>query len=225
MKKLIKISDYYYVIDDKAEIRKNDWLIENNIYVNKVYSCEGTLLRHDVNLNRDKIICSTNPSLPLPQITNASDELVGKEIEVEFIYEIHSYYRASDTKIDKFKSIQKRDDYAYELELMNFTTHYVDTVILKPISKETSTNETLEEVAKQYEDVEISCCNQETKYYLRDTISDAFIAGYKHCEKTMYSADDMLKAFCHGVYKQLMGNDPKYLTFEEWFKEFNNNKK
>ena len=64
MKKLIKISDYYYVIDDKAEIKKGDWLIENNIYINKVYSCEGTLLRHDINLNRDKIICSTRDKSP-----------------------------------------------------------------------------------------------------------------------------------------------------------------
>ena len=31
-----------------------------------------------------KICCSTNPNLPLPQITNASDELVGKEVEINF---------------------------------------------------------------------------------------------------------------------------------------------
>lgn len=28
MKKLIKISDYYYVIDDKDEIKEGDWYLD-----------------------------------------------------------------------------------------------------------------------------------------------------------------------------------------------------
>jgi hypothetical protein len=134
MQKLIKISDYYYVVDNKAEIVPEiTWCINKNEDTLYIPNCGTSSTAEYWN----KIIATTNPSLPLPQITNASDDMVGKEVEVEF------------------KPLTLIDSYISEI------------AILKPISKglrlpdddifgvETSINGTLEEVDKEYSEDEV----------------------------------------------------------------------
>jgi hypothetical protein len=123
MKKLIKISDYYYVVDDEAERKEGDFLQFTVLKDNSPFICKwindadlckeynhGVVVKRHFDIlgeKGNKIIATTNHNLLLPQITNASDDMVGKEVEVKF-YPV------------------------------------LNTVDIKPISKETSTNEILE---------------------------------------------------------------------------------
>lgn len=124
-----------------------------------------------------KICCSTNPNIPLPQITNPSDNMVGKEIEVEII---HNWLELDDKEPSDF-------------------------AIIKPISKETSTNETLEEVAEQSYSKQ---CNPDTSeyecffHYTEDLLYKAgFEQGYKHAEKQLYSEDEVIALLKLMVFK------------------------
>lgn len=123
MKRLIKISDYYYVVDDKAEIKEGDIVLVEiqfnpsliqtvkKITESRVYYKEGGFdISPNLGEELPKIIATTNPSLPLPQIINASDDMIDKEVEI-------------------FNK--------------SYEDHINGLVTLKPISKETSTNKTL----------------------------------------------------------------------------------
>lgn len=100
------------------------------------------------------------------------------------------------------------------------------------INEETSTNETLEEVAEKYAESIIPVSPVRKKEAIK-----YFIAGYKHCEKTMYSEEELhticLKMMClfgEHVAKTITGNNIEMVgelmkintTIEKWF---NNNKK
>jgi hypothetical protein len=70
---------HLYVIDDKAEIKEDDWFT-NGIKLLQV----GVLL--DAYIGLYKIIASTNPSLNLPLISNIEEclELIGQEVKIGF---------------------------------------------------------------------------------------------------------------------------------------------
>jgi len=136
MKNLLKISDYYYVVDDNDSNDEKGYGLTLGKYIihkNEILKVTEKLLLNisDLRYNKHIIYATTNPSLPLPQIINASDELVGKEVEIMLEPNI----------ITKFGVNEVQDVFAF----------------LKPISKETSlrlpdddifgetsTNETLE---------------------------------------------------------------------------------
>lgn len=176
MNTLIKKSDYYYVIDDKSEIKEGDFLQftvlkDNSPFISKWINdddlCKeynhGVVIKSHFNIlgeKGNKVIATTNPSLPLPQITNVSNDMIGKEVEIEF----KSY---PDDK-DMIKGWKE--------------------VIIKPINKGTSTNETLEEIAEKltilnYSNDTLKELNLETIY--QRIYKFGVIAGYKHCEKVL----------------------------------------
>lgn len=158
MKKFIKL-DYYYVVDNKTEIKEGDWYIfKNSIY----QSCSN-----GDKIISYKVIATTNPNLPLPQIANASDELVGKEVEVVFY-----------------------PDYTESPAAFEYGTGK-EVCRIKPISKETSA-ETLEETAEQYAKSQLEFDNNLTRLDLSNIEKD-WLNGYKHCEKTMYSESEVLE--------------------------------
>ena len=131
MKKLIKVSDYYYVVDDKAEIKEGDYYISYS--TDPKIICAGLNPPQPNSGRASKIIATTNFLLPLPQITNASDDMVGKE---------------------------------------------------------TSTNETLEEVAEK-ELKPMLCGNWNHNCFNNENLIDVWVAGYKHAESKLYSEDEV----------------------------------
>lgn len=187
MQKLIKVSDHYYVIDNKIMVGNRIISLNPDDYG---YIQTMPVFAAQLNLPAiswfKSILATTNPSLPLPQITNTSDDMVGKEVEVEI-----------------YQGINLLDE---ERLLCN----------IKPISKETSTNETLEEATKQY------CWNKyKPNRRLYAIALEEYIAGYKHCEKTMYSEEELL-SYIKRYKDYVVHAGIKFLTFTEWF---NNNKK
>jgi hypothetical protein len=137
MKKLIKISDYRHVIEDKMEIKEGDYYIceenkleDNYIIVKNYYK---NFQFKDLT-NVTKIIATTDPSLPLPQITNASDELVGKEVEVEF--------KTIEVPISSY-------GISYAMGKGEPNTEEKEVAILKPISKETISDERLNDFTEE----------------------------------------------------------------------------
>lgn len=149
MKKLIKRSDYYYVVDNKAEIKNvavsthvdYGQLIPdriNKIIEDVVYFESGCTGIFEALI---EVIATTNPLLPLPQITNASDELevmVGKEVEVNLYNPIGSNgkvdYTATVCNIIPISKETRCNCGALLLKIGD-RCHYCN--------KETSTNETL----------------------------------------------------------------------------------
>jgi hypothetical protein len=131
MKKLIEILNYYYVIDTDAEIKNWDYCINNNtLYiVHNIYPKQHKIeiFNPDTNesintliLKINKVIATNNTWLKeLPQITNVSNDMVDKEVEIEL-----------DTKCFgnncRFNTT------------CNTCKEYKQVTILKPISKETS---------------------------------------------------------------------------------------
>ena len=174
MQKLIKISDYYYIVDDKAEIKKDDY---------KQCQFTGDISKFPNGQHQHKVIATTNPLVNTFMILDIDKELIDKEVQVTF-------------------------------ERVYFEKESTIIAIIKPISKETSTNETLEEVAwKKYN----------TKTQEDEGLRDAFIAGYKHCEKTMYSEEELRISLLR--YQRYLGYPIVMKDFEEWFKQHINNKK
>ena len=188
MQKLIKLSNYYYVVDDKAEIKDlGEYYIDND-EPNKVVKIKHKFHLQQVNygiLKSEcaKVIATTNPLVNTFMILDIDKELIDKEVQVTF-------------------------------ERVYFEKESTIIAIIKPISKETSTNETLEEVAwKKYN----------TKTQEDEGLRDAFIAGYKHCEKTMYSEEELRISLLR--YQRYLGYPIVMKDFEEWFKQHINNKK
>ena len=155
MKKLIKISDYYYVIDDKAEIKIGTWYQENN-HIDEEFGTIRQFLSNDThnpNVCCAHFIATTNPSLPLPQITNPNDDMVGKEVEVDFQdYQLENYI----SEIAIIKPISKETSFNSCATCKYFHTECTERQRKYNATSnnecweenKTSTNETLEEVAK-----------------------------------------------------------------------------
>ena len=176
MQKLIKISDYYYIVDDKAEIKKDDY---------KQCQFTGDISKFPNGQHQHKVIATTNPLVNTFMILDIDKELIDKEVQVTF-------------------------------ERVYFEKESTIIAIIKPISKETSTNETLEEATKQY------CWNKyKPNRRLYAIALEEYIAGYKHCEKTMYSEEELL-SYIKRYKDYVVHAGIKFLTFTEWF---NNNKK
>jgi hypothetical protein len=243
MKKLIKI-DYYYVIDDTAEIKEGDYwtsLLQSSNLSKSIHICKNIAFNNPTFLNdKDcdtevKVICSTNPNLPLPQITNASDDMVDKEVEVEFKtieVPISSYGisyamgkgepNTEEKEVAILKPISK-ETYSYD-EGDRINAEFARYETLK--FKETSTNETLEEVAfKELYHKLSGWTHQPT--FSSEELQEAWIAGYKHCEKTMYSHKDIAHAISYAIHECKLGNN--YVTIlTNWLAlnvNINNNKK
>lgn len=140
MKKLLKVSDYYYVVDDEAEIKEGNYFLDMyNKQESGIQQCTRThadiVNTKDKGVLCNKIIATTNPSIPLPQITNASDDMVGKEVEVEiFKQEVsaiqcttpngHKYLETAWMFVAEIKPISK----ASEQELFNDSSNVTFTV-------------------------------------------------------------------------------------------------
>ena len=89
MQKLIKLSNYYYVVDDKAEIKDlGEYYIDND-EPNKVVKIKHKFHLQQVNygiLKSEcaKVIATTNPLLETSMILDIDKELIDKEVQVTF---------------------------------------------------------------------------------------------------------------------------------------------
>lgn len=234
MKKLIKISDYYYVINDKDRIKEGDVVYNkhNNSTPNHIHIQKG--VHNDI--SDMKVIATTSISLPLPQITNASYELIDKEVEVESVYDFKCDCGFNTDNIGDITIVNNKAACPKCGEYF-ITDKFA---ILKPITKETfveglpifdtylksikePSTETLEEVAHNYMNKTYSVKGDvNPQNYIPilgdyvEEIQTAFIAGYKHCEKTMYSLETIsnaLKAegisFSSELLLKMINNDKK----------------
>jgi hypothetical protein len=248
MKKLIK-TEYYYVVDDKSEIKEGDLFINLD---NTIFTCTRENIHVICNtLIYKKIIATTNPSLPLSQITNASNDMVGKEVEVKFtegwiktgVYADNGDDYCEPIEVAILKPISKCTTKSFCLDIKenkdacnscveNYNAKEYSELELEMIEftnsykpvKETSTNETLEtskleEVAEKSWQISIE---ENKPNYIRYDLyyKEGFIAGYKYVEKRMYSGEEVLALLKLMVFKNELPLMPNEVT--NWF---NNNKK
>ena len=95
------------------------------------------------------------------------------------------------------------------------------------LSEETSTNETLEEVAEK-ELKPMLCGNWNHNCFNNENLIDVWVAGYKHCESKMYSHSEMKQLITNAFVEMSdwknEGKETRELEvlMEQWF---NNNKK
>ena len=120
MKKLIKISDFYYVIDTEALIDENDYYLSENLIYKSTFEFNGY-----PRAKKDKVEATTNPLIPLPKIIELSDELellIGKEIKIEIIYNWFKLENKENKKITDIaiiKPISTNESLEFEPDLFN----------------------------------------------------------------------------------------------------------
>jgi hypothetical protein len=253
---LFKTDEYFYVLK-----------IDNIIPKGKYYYNTGNIDdgEHNIHIATQdivespaelEIIATTNPSLPLPQIANASDDIVDKEVEVEFTEEYVMGSLDEPITIAILKPISKETSISlvkdcdtcanndggecqFASSLLDDDTRCIsynkwqncnetstnETLNCVNCSKYNNcsceggmileqcftSNETLEEVAlklsEQFEKNKDGFEEQSDFYY-------GVLAGYKHCEKTLPSYDDVSHAIAYARSQTKYGLSHEQILIE-----------
>jgi hypothetical protein len=227
MKKLIKISEFYYCIDTEAEVSINNIVwdsIHTNLKNNIIPNEDNSLIPSN---GYYKVIATTNPALNLPIIQNIEEceELIDKEVDVKFETDFTSTYGMQDPldepiveTITIVKPIVK--------EMIPLESDFADTLdelYRSKIVKE----ETIKEAAEKYfdsvhmkKDSNYGTSEKHRKLFI-DSFTYIFEAGViwqkKQDSKVMYTKEEILK-----FVKESNGDLNNANTWIDWFE---NNKK